>query len=55
VRSFWTLAGLPDLVDDPRFVSITTRADNFDALYRIAGEALALLSLPVLLLLKNFF
>jgi crotonobetainyl-CoA:carnitine CoA-transferase CaiB-like acyl-CoA transferase len=40
-RRFWALAGQPALADDPRFVTITTRADNIDALYHIAGKALA--------------
>ncbi|MGI9436143.1 MAG: CaiB/BaiF CoA transferase family protein [Geminicoccaceae bacterium] len=39
-RRFWALAGLPEHSDDPRFVTVTTRADNIDALYHIAGKAL---------------
>ncbi len=39
-RDFWALTGQAALAADPRFVSVGTRADNIDALYRIAGEAL---------------
>ncbi|MDH3658765.1 MAG: CoA transferase [Alphaproteobacteria bacterium] len=40
-RRFWDLIGAPEKALDPRFSSVSARADNIDALYRIAGEALA--------------
>lgn len=40
-RRFWDLTGSPGWALDPRFVSVGARAENTDALYRIAGEALA--------------
>ncbi len=40
-RRFWDLIGAPGQALDPRFLSVGARADNIDALYRIAGEALA--------------
>lgn len=39
-RRFWTLTGQAELAADPRFVSMSMRADNIDALYKIAGETL---------------
>ena len=40
-RRFWDLIGAPEWAQDPRFSSVGARADNIDALYRIAGKALA--------------
>lgn len=38
---FWREVGRAELLEDPRFVSLSTRADNIEELYRIAGECLA--------------
>jgi crotonobetainyl-CoA:carnitine CoA-transferase CaiB-like acyl-CoA transferase len=40
-RRFWELIGEPARAADPRFASLRLRHENIDALYRIAGEALA--------------
>ena len=39
-RAFWTLAGRPQLADDARFVNLSERTRNIDALYAAAGEVL---------------
>ncbi|MGI9420787.1 MAG: CaiB/BaiF CoA transferase family protein [Geminicoccaceae bacterium] len=39
-RRFWTLINAVEHARDPRFASVSARADNIDALYKIAGEAL---------------
>lgn len=41
-QRFWGLIDQPERARDPRFLSMRTRADNIDALYKIAGEALAM-------------
>lgn len=38
---FWREVDRAELLDDPRFVSLATRSDNIEELYRIAGECLA--------------
>jgi len=40
-RRFWDAVGKPELIDDPRFVTLSSRSDNIEELYRIAGECLA--------------
>lgn len=40
-RRFWDMIDAPEHAADARFQSLSTRADNIDALYKIAGEALA--------------
>jgi crotonobetainyl-CoA:carnitine CoA-transferase CaiB-like acyl-CoA transferase len=40
-RKFWSGVGRPEICDDPRFDSIATRSRNIDALYELAGAALA--------------
>jgi len=40
-RRFWELIDQPARASDPRFTSVGARADNINALYKIAGEALA--------------
>ncbi len=40
-RRFWDLTGGPARAADPRFSNIRRRHENIDALYKIAGEALA--------------
>ncbi|GIT53465.1 MAG: hypothetical protein Ct9H300mP16_06250 [Pseudomonadota bacterium] len=37
---FWSLAGQPARVKDPRFDSLASRSNNIDALYGLAGEVL---------------
>ena len=39
-RSFWALAGRPELADDRRFAHVAERSRNIDALYDLAGSAL---------------
>jgi len=39
-RAFWTLAGMPEAADDPRFATLSNRTGNIDALYQKAGEAM---------------
>ncbi|MGI9502170.1 MAG: CaiB/BaiF CoA transferase family protein, partial [Geminicoccaceae bacterium] len=39
-RRFWDLIDQPERAEDPRFESVSARADHIDALYKIAGEAL---------------
>ena len=38
---FWEEVGQPDLKDDPRFDSLSSRADNIEAVYSLAGEFIA--------------
>jgi formyl-CoA transferase len=40
-RRFWTMAGKPEVSDDPRFNSIASRSRNVVALYQLAGDCLA--------------
>ncbi len=37
---FWEIAGMQELGEDPRFVTMRARSENIDALYSIAGEVL---------------
>lgn len=37
-RGFFTAAGTPQHIDDPRFASITTRTSNIDAIYGLAAS-----------------
>lgn len=39
-RTFWDMAGRPELSDDPRFVNIHARSQNIDALYETAAACL---------------
>lgn len=39
-RKFWGEVGRPELTEDPRFDSLTTRSDNIEVLYQTAGECL---------------
>jgi len=39
-RRFWSVAGRPELADDPRFETMKGRSHNIDALYGMAGELL---------------
>jgi len=38
--SFWTLAGAPEVMDDPRYQSLKTRTEHVNSLYARTGEAL---------------
>ena len=40
-RSFWKLAGMPDYVEDPRFVTMLERSRNIDVLYKIVSEVIS--------------
>lgn len=40
-RKFWDVVERPDLAGDPRFTSLSTRSQNINELYRLAGESLA--------------
>lgn len=40
-QSFFELAGMPELLDDPRFVDAASRARNVDALYAIVADVVA--------------
>jgi crotonobetainyl-CoA:carnitine CoA-transferase CaiB-like acyl-CoA transferase len=40
-RRFWEAVGKPEMMRDPRFVDMTSRAANIDEVYRLAGEELA--------------
>ena len=40
-RKFWTMVGKPELLSDPRFDSIASRAHNIVALYELAGACIA--------------
>ena len=35
---FWAEVGRPELKDDPRFNSLSSRADNIEEVYRLAGD-----------------
>ncbi|PZN93585.1 MAG: CoA transferase [Alphaproteobacteria bacterium] len=37
-RGFFTVAGAPDHIADPRFASISTRTTHIDAIYGLAGD-----------------
>ena len=39
-RRFWDAVGKPEMMRDPRFVDMTSRATNIDDVYRLAGEQL---------------
>jgi crotonobetainyl-CoA:carnitine CoA-transferase CaiB-like acyl-CoA transferase len=38
---FWTEVGQPELTSDPRFDSLSSRSDNIEALYALAGRHIA--------------
>ena len=40
-QQFWKLSGQPEISDDLRFIDVGARAQNVDALYELAGDALA--------------
>jgi crotonobetainyl-CoA:carnitine CoA-transferase CaiB-like acyl-CoA transferase len=40
-RKFWTMVGKPEMLSDPRFDSIASRAHNVVALYELAGACIA--------------
>ncbi len=40
-RKFWSAIGKPEMLSDPRFDSIASRAQNIVALYEIAGACIA--------------
>jgi crotonobetainyl-CoA:carnitine CoA-transferase CaiB-like acyl-CoA transferase len=40
-RKFWTLVGKPEMIRDPRFDSIASRAKNVVAVYELAGQCIA--------------
>jgi crotonobetainyl-CoA:carnitine CoA-transferase CaiB-like acyl-CoA transferase len=40
-RKFWSAVGKPEMLTDPRFDSIASRAHNIVALYEIAGNCIA--------------
>ncbi|MDH3680600.1 MAG: CoA transferase [Acidimicrobiia bacterium] len=40
--SFFTFVGHPELIDDPRFVTHSTRLENIEALYEFLGDMAAL-------------
>ena len=40
-RAFWSLAGEPEMAEDPRFADLGARNRNIDALYERAGAALS--------------
>jgi crotonobetainyl-CoA:carnitine CoA-transferase CaiB-like acyl-CoA transferase len=40
-RKFWTLVGKPEMISDPRFDSIASRAKNVVAVYELAGQCIA--------------
>ena len=40
-RGFFTVAGAPEHLDDPRFASIATRTTHIDAIYGLAGALIA--------------
>lgn len=39
-RSFWALAGDPEIADDPRYLTMAERTRNIDALYAQASDAI---------------
>jgi crotonobetainyl-CoA:carnitine CoA-transferase CaiB-like acyl-CoA transferase len=40
-QKFWTLVGKPEMISDPRFDSIASRAKNVVAVYELAGQCIA--------------
>jgi crotonobetainyl-CoA:carnitine CoA-transferase CaiB-like acyl-CoA transferase len=40
-RKFWTLVGKAEMISDPRFDSIASRAKNVVAVYELAGQCIA--------------
>ncbi|HTV30015.1 MAG TPA: CoA transferase [Xanthobacteraceae bacterium] len=40
-RKFWTMVGKPEMMSDPRFDSIASRAKNVIAIYELAGRCIA--------------
>ncbi|WP_373088771.1 CaiB/BaiF CoA transferase family protein [Sneathiella sp.] len=40
-RAFFTMAGRPELMADPRFTTIDARLDNIDEVYEILGDIIA--------------
>jgi crotonobetainyl-CoA:carnitine CoA-transferase CaiB-like acyl-CoA transferase len=40
-RKFWSLVGKPEMISDPRFDSIASRAKNVVAVYELAGQCIA--------------
>ncbi len=40
-RRFWDEVGKPELIDDERFATLSSRSENIEELYRIAGSCLA--------------
>jgi crotonobetainyl-CoA:carnitine CoA-transferase CaiB-like acyl-CoA transferase len=40
-RKFWTMVGKPEMMTDPRFDSIASRAKNVVAIYELAGQCIA--------------
>jgi crotonobetainyl-CoA:carnitine CoA-transferase CaiB-like acyl-CoA transferase len=40
-QKFWTLVGKPEMIGDPRFDSIASRAKNVVAVYELAGQCIA--------------
>jgi crotonobetainyl-CoA:carnitine CoA-transferase CaiB-like acyl-CoA transferase len=40
-RKFWTMVGKPEMISDPRFDSIASRAKNVVAIYELAGQCIA--------------
>ena len=40
-QRFWAEVGRPEMVDDPRFRTLSDRSDNIAELYRIAGDCLS--------------
>ncbi|MDA0656956.1 MAG: CoA transferase, partial [Proteobacteria bacterium] len=39
-KNFWAAVDKPELLDDPRFMSLRSRSKNIAELYRIAGDSL---------------
>ncbi len=39
-KNFWAAVDKPELLDDPRFMSLRSRSENIAELYRIAGDSL---------------
>ena len=40
-QKFWTMVGKPEMMSDPRFDSIASRAKNVIAIYELAGQCIA--------------
>ena len=40
-QKFWTMVGKPEMMSDPRFDSIASRAKNVVAIYELAGQCIA--------------